>query len=133
MTKKQPAKLNINKTPKKAGAHEKYTPQQFVDAIKACKGMKTLAANRVGCTYKTFMEYSRKYPEINEAVQDSREQMLDHVELKLYDRCMNGDTTALIFMLKTLGKQRGYQEKTVNYNYDMSTMSDDELRAIAEG
>jgi hypothetical protein len=37
--------------------------------------------------------------------------MLDNAETALYDDALNGNTTALIFFLKTQGKSRGYTER----------------------
>lgn len=114
------------------GADDKFTPQQVIDALTAARGMRTLAARSLGCAYNTIRRYIETYPEVAEAEQLAREVMLDAVELKLFDRCMKDDITAIIFMLKTQGKRRGYVEKQVNVNVDMSKLSDDELRTIAE-
>ena len=46
-----------------------------------------------------------------EVLQSSRETMLDNAETALYDEALNGNTTALIFFLKTQGKSRGYTER----------------------
>lgn len=119
-------------TPKKATKPEQYTPAQMIAALTATKGMKTLAARQLGCDYKTVVKYVEKYPEVAEALATAHENMLDTIELKAYDRCMKDDTTMIIFMLKTQGKARGYVEKTLNVNVDLSKLSDDELRAIAE-
>jgi len=123
----------VNPIPKKATKPEKFTPAQMIAAITATKGMKTLAARQLGCDYKTVVAYIERYPEVAEALETAHENMLDTIELKAYDRCMKDDTTMIIFMLKTQGKERGYIEKTINYNRDFKDMSDDELRAIAEG
>jgi hypothetical protein len=37
--------------------------------------------------------------------------MIDNAESKLYAKVVEGDTTALIFFLKTQGRSRGYVEK----------------------
>lgn len=111
---------------------EQFTPAQMIEALNATRGMKTLAAKRLGCDYKTVCRYIDLYENVAQAEKDARENMLDAVELKLYDRCMKDDITAIIFTLKTIGRQRGYVEKQINLNVDMSKLSDDELRAIAE-
>jgi hypothetical protein len=43
--------------------------------------------------------------------QEARETMLDNAETELYEQALNGNTTALIFLLKTQGKGRGYVER----------------------
>jgi hypothetical protein len=89
----------------------KYTAQQMIDALVATKGMKTLAAVRLGCAYNTVQSYIEKYPTVREAYETAHSKMGDAVELKLYDKAMNGDTTAMIFMLKTKFRERGYSER----------------------
>lgn len=97
-------------TPKKEQP-DKYTHQQMIDALKAAKGMRTKAAKRLGCDYRTVVRYINEYPDVAEAESDSRESMLDAIELKAYAAAMKGDNTMMIFMLKTQGKSRGYVER----------------------
>lgn len=48
---------------------------------------------------------------LKDALSSARETMLDNVESKLYAEALAGNTTAMIFFLKTQGRSRGYQEK----------------------
>ena len=48
---------------------------------------------------------------LQEALREARETMLDNAERTLYDEATDGNTTALIFFLKTQGKSRGYIER----------------------
>jgi hypothetical protein len=49
---------------------------------------------------------------LQKALAEARETMLDNAETTLYDEALDGNTTALIFFLKTQGKGRGYTERT---------------------
>jgi hypothetical protein len=48
---------------------------------------------------------------LKNAVIEGRNSRLDFAESKLDQNINNGDTTAIIFLLKTLGKDRGYVER----------------------
>lgn len=93
-------------------AKQRYTAQQVANALTETKGMTTIAAQRLGCDYNTVTAYIKRYDLCRIAQQTAYEQMGDAAELKLYQQAVNeGNTTALIFLLKTRFKQRGYVEK----------------------
>lgn len=52
-----------------------------------------------------------KYPELWSVVEEAREIMKDDAESELYRQIRKGNTTALIFYLKTQAKDRGYVER----------------------
>lgn len=90
-----------------------YKKQQFIDAALATKGRRTLAARHIGCSYNTVMAYIEKYPDVAEAFDIENEKMGDAVDLALYDEAINKrNIQALIFLAKTLYKDRGYSERT---------------------
>ena len=45
---------------------------------------------------------------MSEALHDARQKLIDTAEEWLFQRIEEGDTTALIFFLKTQGRSRGY-------------------------
>jgi len=97
--------------PLKMAKTEQFTAQEMIDALTATRGMITLAAQKLDCAPNTVRRYIREYKSVAEAQRTNRDKMTDAVELKLYDKMMSGDTTAIIFYLKTQARDRGYVEK----------------------
>jgi len=92
---------------------QKFPNEQIIQAIQETKGMLTLTAKRLGIEYHTMQSYVAKNPDIQEALHETKNALLDAVELTLYDKAIKErDITALIFLAKTQGKARGYSEKT---------------------
>jgi transposase-like protein len=60
----------------------------------------------------TFGEWCKKDPEFAAEVEEVKEEFLDFAEECLVERMRAGDTTAIIFALKSKGKQRGWGEKS---------------------
>ena len=89
----------------------RYKPEEVTKAIEDAKGFISAAARRLGCQPATVRAYAKCYASVQAAMPDARESMLDTAESVLYRKILDGDTTALIFFLKTQGKSRGYIER----------------------
>jgi hypothetical protein len=87
-----------------------HTAEEFVEAIKEAKGFVSVAARRLGCSRSTMYRAIERYSSVAEAVKDARESMTDLAEGKLLEQIKEGNTTAIIFYLKTQGRERGYIE-----------------------
>ena len=59
----------------------------------------------------TFYTWQETDPDFKAAIEEAKEKLLDFAESKLVEQIQTGITPALIFFLKTQGKQRGYTEK----------------------
>lgn len=101
---------------------EQYTTQQMIDALVATRGMTTLAAQRLGCSWNTVNRYVQKYQTVKDALRQAREGLGDQVELTLINEALGRrdkvgnviippNVTALIFLAKTKFRDRGYSEK----------------------
>lgn len=78
-------------------------------AKKGCNVSATCSA--VGISRMHFYRMRKKDDKFAEGLDEIYEAMIDNVESKLLSKINDGDTTALIFFLKTKAKSRGYVEK----------------------
>lgn len=83
-----------------------------IDAIYEMHGNLTAVARKFRTTRNRMYRFVDKHPSVKDALEESRERMLDNAESVLYRKVLSGeDTTALIFFLKTQGARRGYTER----------------------
>lgn len=68
----------------------------------------------LGITRMTFYNWRKNREGLDEALSDVEESLLDFTESKLLEQIQEGNLTAIIFHLKTKGKNRGYVERTEN-------------------
>ena len=91
---------------------ERYTTAEVIEAIQAAKGLKSVAARRLGCTWWTVHNYCRRHPTVQRAYEETREQLVDLAEAKLMVKLNAGEDTSIIkWVLATLGKDRGWVER----------------------
>ena len=115
----------------------KFTAQQMIDALEATGGNVSAAADRVGCSRTTFYRYINDYATVKEAHREHKERTLDRAEQTLEELAIDErNVTALIFLLKTQGKSRGYVTRqelsgpggdAVKIKVIETNVSDDEL------
>lgn len=85
--------------------------QEYIKAVKDAKGFISHAAAKLNCQRAAIYEAAKRYPEVQEAIDEAREGMTDFAESKLYKKIADEDTASIIFYLKTQGKRRGYIER----------------------
>jgi Fe-S cluster assembly scaffold protein SufB len=86
----------------------KYTAEQMVEAIKDSGGIVSVVAQRLGCGRATVYRYRARYVSVRETLEAERAVFLDLAEGALFKAVEAGNLDAIIFALKTLGKERGY-------------------------
>ena len=79
-------------------------------AISGSGGIVSTIASRLKCDWHTADKYIKKY-DLQEDVRAEKESLLDFAESQLLANIKNGDTTSILFYLKTQGKKRGYIER----------------------
>jgi hypothetical protein len=79
-------------------------------AILKAFGNISLAAKALNVERKTLYIWIEE-EDLKDALVEGRNSRIDFVESKLDQKINDGDTTAIIFFLKTQGKERGYVER----------------------
>jgi hypothetical protein len=87
-----------------------FKPDEVSEQLVKAGGIITVAARALGCQPKTVRAYINRYKACKEALVEGKEQRKDFVESALFRRISDGDTTAIIFYLKTQAQDRGYVE-----------------------
>lgn len=98
------------------GTHKKYNANklgEYKEIIDSNLGLIKPSAEKIGISRRTFYEWTYVHPEFKQIVEDSREDVLDFAEHALFKNVRAGKETSNIFLLKCLGKGRGYIDKEI--------------------
>lgn len=115
---------------------KEFTFDMLRDEIIKHRGNMTEVAKAVKVTRKTiYNRINAEFPELIDVISEARDIGVDEAEGFLRKRMESGDTTAIIFYLKTQGRWRGYIERqdNLNINIDVSKMTDEQLLKLANG
>lgn len=89
----------------------RFTIAQIENALRAKSGNVTAAAVALGCSRSTIYRRIEQSPQLKDLITDERETLADIAESALRKAVLDGNITAIIFTLKTVGKSRGYVER----------------------
>jgi hypothetical protein len=95
--------MSANSTAKKKKIFLAVFDSKMGNISKACEA--------VPIDRRTYYNWIEKDEKFKAATEDVVEKLIDHVEDKLKYQINSGDTTAIIFFLKTRAKNRGYVER----------------------
>lgn len=97
---------------RKRGHNDGPTPRQWAAALMQTRGLRWRAAALLGASGNTLTVAIERCPALGEVAAEARERMLDDAEAKLADKAIEeGDGECLRYLLKTVGRSRGYGEK----------------------
>jgi len=82
---------------------------RFLTAMRKVRGLQSYAAKMLGVSRQAVNAYIKKHG-LKEHMTDIAEQGLDMSEARLFERIDEGNVHAIMFHLKTQGKERGYVE-----------------------
>lgn len=91
---------------------KRITNKQMVDALKQSKGNMVLAAKVLGCSRQLIYNRSKTSKLIQETIKEMREVAVDNAESALQRAVLEGNFKAIAFTLRTIGRDRGYVERT---------------------
>jgi len=106
-----------SKNPRKRGRKTKYHEDMLPDVEKYCLLGATdeeLAAF-LEINVSNLYEWKNKYPKFREAIKNGKELADMRVSDSLYQRALNGDTTAQIFWLKNRRKEHWRDKQDHNH------------------
>jgi len=89
----------------------RVTKSKLIEAVNDSDGFVTNVSRKLGVSRTTVYKYFERYPEAKDLLEEVRETRLDEAEQQLFKAIRDGNMTATIFFLKTIGQKRGYIEK----------------------
>lgn len=90
----------------------RYPDAYLLKALEKAGGNVTRASKLIGVDRSIYYRRTADNPEFLDKIQEIREIKLDFAEDKLFEHVRDGNLIAVQFMLRTLGKHRGYTTQT---------------------
>lgn len=111
------------------------TAREVAVALRSANGSVTKAAETLNVTPYRLSRFIASRPKFQEIQKGYRTALVDLAESHLIDAIQNGDRWAVQMVLKTLGKAKGYTEKSeIKHTHEMVTepskMSDSQLEEL---
>ncbi|WP_156809702.1 hypothetical protein [Riemerella columbina] len=90
-----------------------HNKELLLSCLKDTLGIVNSACINAGLSRETYYRWYREDKDFRKRADDITETQIDVAEASLLKKIKNGDTTSIIFYLKTRGKERGYVEKRI--------------------
>ena len=82
-----------------------------IEALVSTQGNVSKAAEKLGVNRRTVSRWIAQHPHLRMLVNEQRDRLLDKAEENVFEAVMQGDLKMSMFVLRTLGKNRGYAER----------------------
>ena len=116
----------------------RLTVKGVADKLREFQGNQAAVARAFGVDRSRITQYMAAHPELAAVKQEAEEAILDHAESALYRAVLQGELSAVKWLLATKGKGRGYVERQevtgsdggpvqVRHQVDLTELTDDEL------
>jgi aspartate oxidase len=89
-----------------------FTTAQIIDALTKSRGMVYIAAKALQCSPRTISRRAETNKDVRTAIEASRGEVLDVAEVALMAAIQRQESWAIAFALRTIGRHRGYVERT---------------------
>jgi hypothetical protein len=89
-----------------------YSDEEMVAALEEKHGLVFLAAKSLGCSPDTIRHRAKQSPAVAGCILAQRGRVIDTAEERLFEAVDKGQPWAVGLMLKTLGRDRGYVERS---------------------
>ena len=101
-----------------------HVKKEVLQALEQTLGIVTPACKMVGVGRTTFYQWLKDDDDFRAKVTELHNHTLDFVESKLHKAIRDDNLPAVIFYLKTRGKERGYQEnQSITFEEPPTTFS----------
>ena len=102
----------------------KFTDEQIIDAIKGSCGIITNISDSLGCSWGTANKIVKNGSEVvKSCFCDECERVIDKAESNIFAALEQKDIQTSKWVLATIGKKRGYSEKTeIEHTGDMQIL-----------
>ena len=84
---------------------------KVIETLTAAHGNVSLAAQKLGVNRRTIHRWMEKSPKLRALRDGLREKIVDKAEENVFAALDRGDLRVSMFILRTLGKNRGYTER----------------------
>ena len=79
----------------------KIDKEKFIEIYRKSMGLMTTACEKYGCSRVAIYELIKKDTDFAKRLEEVKERRLDFAESKLFEKINEGDTTSILFFLKT--------------------------------
>lgn len=94
--------------------HKNLSVEKIVSVYRSKAANMTNTAAALNVSRTALYNWRKSDDKLDEAMSSCEEELIDNAETALYKQVIEGNITAIIFLLKTKGKNRGYVESVEN-------------------
>jgi len=95
----------------------RLTKKKVEEALRASHGVLAVAARALGVTRQGLYDAIQRHG-LEGFLREVRGEFLDEVESRLIQAALAGKPWAVMFVLKTIGKDRGYTERVEHFSLE---------------